>query len=153
MVAMYETVNFISFMLIIAGGGGVERVIYTYFHKERSAFHTLSTTFIKKIQASHVRTISAAYEHQPSCLCSRHVTNSNISRREYRRNELWKSNKNQRILSPHGRKRDHHKVHLCALSHFRTQSDGRNSCCGKPAKRTSEIKGLAISLVRSTGFP
>ena len=40
-----------------------------------------------------------------------------------------------------------------APSHFRTQSDGLISCCGKPVERTSEIKGYAISQGRSTDFP
>ena len=34
-----------------------------------------------------------------------------------------------------------------------TQSDDPIRCDGKPVERASEIKGYAISLVRSTGFP
>ena len=61
MVVMYNTVNVISFMLIIAWGE--EKKIYTYFHEERSAFHTLSITLTKKnqkkIKTYHVRAIKA----------------------------------------------------------------------------------------------
>ena len=54
MVIVYNTAIPVSFMIIIARG-----VIYLYVHKERSAFHTLSTSLIK-IKASHVRAMRAA---------------------------------------------------------------------------------------------
>ena len=37
--------------------------------------------------------------------------------------------------------------------HFRIQSNDPISCNRKPAERTDEIKGYAISLVRSTASP
>ena len=43
-------------------------------------------------------------------------------------------------------------ISLKALTHFWTLSDDPVSCYRKPVERTSEIKGYAISLVRSTGF-
>ena len=64
-------------------------VIFTYFHKERSAFHTFSTT-LTQIKVSHVLAKRTGYEHQLLCLQSQHVANSDISHCEYWRNMLQK---------------------------------------------------------------
>ena len=64
-------------------------VIFTFFHKERNALHTLSTTLIQ-VKACHVLAVRTAHEHQPSHLCSQHNSNSNISCCEDRCNVLRK---------------------------------------------------------------
>ena len=84
MVAVYTTVNFIRFVLMGA--------IYTYFHKVNSAFHSFSTTLIQR-KTAHDLAVRTFYEQQPLRLCSWHVTNSNFSGHEYRRNVFRKKKK------------------------------------------------------------
>ena len=51
-------------------------VIYTYFHKERGAFHTSSTAVIQA-ETSQILSVRTVYKCQPLRLCSQHVTNGN----------------------------------------------------------------------------